>query len=474
MSKNNTEPQVSDEEILGKHDEYIKALKSPKTTLTDDKLSELKRNVVESMSMDRHKLLMRQPFTGGMLMRFEFVPVRDHRLATASTDGSRIFFDISFYKSLDEDERIFVLAHECWHCVYLHFMRQMKRDHSLWNIAADCEINYMLENETFKVPKGVCFPPHEVEGKSAEEIYEYLLKTQSKKNKASKSSGKGKDGENSTRDEKTDKNGSKGGLSGQFDKHTSKDDNKNDGGDQKKGILPTDEWGEKGEDSDYNPIIDDDTAEKIREGVISEAQKIERQKGCIPGCVQRIINKFRQPEIPWQTMLSQFVTKCLGDRRQWLPPLRRSVWSGVYQQSRRGQEINVVCTVDTSGSTMNDLPKFMSELISLLKTFGKYKLTLIQCDCSVQGFDVYDDYNEFPVENCGSFKWKGMGGSDLNPAFDELIKRGTEATMHIIFTDGYITVPSKNPLGIPTMFVLTKDGNESLCDWGTKLKFKSV
>lgn len=158
QTRSNTTQKI-DEETLERINKYSEALKNPKTTMTDDKLAELKKNVIESMCMDRHKLLMQQPFTGGMLMRFEFIPVRDHRLATASTDGSRIFFDISFYKSLDEDERVFVLAHECWHCVYLHFLRKMKRKHDLWNIATDCEINYMLKGEMFKVPKDLCFPP---------------------------------------------------------------------------------------------------------------------------------------------------------------------------------------------------------------------------------------------------------------------------------------------------------------------------
>jgi len=483
--------KIEDKELIEKYNKYMEALKNPKTTMTDEKLADLKKRVIDSLSLDRQKLLMRQPFTGGMLMRFDFVPVRDHRLGTASTDGSRIFFDIDFYKNLNDEERVFVLAHECWHCVYLHFARRMNRMADLWNIATDCEINYMLKNEMFKTPSEVCFPPPSMEGKSAEEIYEYYLKEAKKNSKQNKNgspsggSGSQSGGSSSNKNKKKDDNGSGSGnkkLSGQFDKHSSqnkdgsKDDNSggNGNGEKDEGILPTDEWGEKGEDPDYNPMIDNDAAEKIREAVIAEAQIVERQQGKLPGCVQRVLDSLRQPEIPWQELLSQFVTSCLGDKRQWLPPLRRSVWSEIYQQSRRGQKINVVCTVDTSGSTMTDLPKFIAELVSLLKTFGRYEMTLIQCDAEVQDVQIYDECNEFPLDNSEAIKWKGMGGSNLNPAFDEILKRGTEATMHLIFTDGYIYVPKKNPLGIPTMFILTKDGNENLCDWGTKLKFKEI
>jgi predicted metal-dependent peptidase len=48
-----------------------------------------------------------------------------------------------------------------------------------------------------------------------------------------------------------------------------------------------------------------------------------------------------------------------------------------------------------------------------------------------------------------------------------------DPTCIVVFTDGYIECPSTNPTGIPTMFVLTSDGDENLSDWGTKVKFKS-
>lgn len=416
--------------------------------LSETELYELKQKARDVLSLTRQHILTRQPFTGGLLMRLELIPVRDCRCPTAQTDGSRIFFDIDFLKKLSDKERMFVLAHEVWHVIYMHFLRQQNRTQLLWNIATDCEINVMLKNAGFEPPPELCFPPQSLEGQSAEEIYEYLLK-QSENNKTQQPSKKC------------------GELVGQFDEHISSSENTNTTSQQM-----SDSWGEKGFDKDYNVRLEPNISEKIREMVVSEAQRYERTQGQLPGSISSVIDHIRKPEINWRDYLTQFVTSCIGDKRVWLPPNRHHVWSGNYFQSRRGESINVIVTVDTSGSTTPDLPKFMGELISLIDTFGNYELTIIQCDSKVQNVSYYDSYNEFPIQNIKDFKWSGFGGSDLTPAFEEVKKLNTDATFHIVFTDGYITVPNKNPLNIPTLFVLTQDGAEDLCDWGEKCKFK--
>lgn len=476
MATKNTKKEITAEDV-------VKRLQNPKTTLTDERLEELRKKISESLSMDRQRLLMRQPFTGGMLMRMELIPIRDYRCNTAMTDGTRIFFDMDFYKSLDEEERKFTLAHEIWHVIYMHFLRQQSREHDLWNIATDCEINYMLHQEGFRTPPNLCYPDEEDKGKNAEEIYESLLKkrgSRSKKNRGAKNSGSysGMGGDEDSDSKSQNGSGGNGDdrLTGQFDKHIEKKKKPGESSDPSGIDLPKDQWGEKGEDPNYTPRIDQDAAEKIREMIISEAQRYERTQGRLPGNLESIVGQLRKPEIDWREYLAQFVTRCLGDKRVWLPPNRHHVWSGSYFQSRRGEKIKVIVTVDTSGSTTNDLPKFMSELISLLKTFGNYQMTLIQCDSEVHDITTYDECNEFPVDDPEAVKWKGFGGSDLKPAFKAIIDNQIEGTMNIVFTDGFIEIPQKNPLGIPTLFIITKDGNasdETFCSWGEKVKFKN-
>lgn len=458
-----------------------------KTSLTDDKLKALKSKMLQSVELDIQYLVARSKFISGLLLRIPVKPVRDVRVQTAQTDGDSIYFDIDFYSNLSTEERVFVLAHEAWHCALLHFLRRENRDRELWNIATDCEINYALKDDDFVLPEGVCLPLPEDEGKSAEEIYENLLKKNKNQKKNRKSGG------NSGGDEGDDQSSSSGfgqssrgfrqssssnsnsrnssqdkRLRGQFDKHADKmDDSRQDVDFQ----SPSDKWGEKGFDDDYNPAVSESVTDKIREMVISEAQRYERTKGRIPSCVKRMIDSICKPEVRWEELLAQFVTTCLGDRRQWLPPLRRGVYNEMYFQSRRGEKINVTCIVDTSGSTEADLPKFLTELVSLLETFGRYELTLIHCDCEVHKVDTFDDGNPFPLDNFKEYAFLGGGGSSLLPAFDEIHNRALEPSCVVVFTDGYIDCPEQNPTGIPTLFVLTSDGT-SPAEWGTSIRFK--
>ena len=146
------------------------------TTISDDKIKALKKMVREQLSRARHKILYQYPFIGAVGLRMDLIPVRDVRVRTACTDGHDVYFDIAFYDSLSPEERVFVLAHEIWHAVMLHLVRRHNRIHDIFNIATDIEVNHMLQQDGLTPPKQVLLPNAEQKGKSAEEIYEMLIK----------------------------------------------------------------------------------------------------------------------------------------------------------------------------------------------------------------------------------------------------------------------------------------------------------
>ena len=484
--------------------------KELKGKLSEEKLQEIKKKIAESLSVDRQQLVCSFPFTGSISMRLDLKPVRDKRCQTACTDGKSVYFDCDFYSKLNPKERVFVLAHEIWHCVMLHLARKQSRQAQLFNIATDMEVNSLLidakndDGETLTPPKHLCFPPKQMKGKSAEMIYEWLLKQAKKNNNTLPEncfgSPDGGDGEGdddnsyggksynrsyssmsknkSDKDEdEKEKNEAKGkGLSGQFDKHTYTDDD----GDADNNNSVQDQWGEVGYDSDFAPNVSEEIAEEMREAVIAAAQECERQAGGLPGCLKGIIDKIIQPEISWKELLQQFVTQCYGGKRQWLPPARRHVWHEAYFQSRRNERIKVAVAVDTSGSCLGDIPKFFSELIGLLNTFGNYELTLIQNDYDISNVTVYDsDGNPFP-DKPEEIHWEGGGGTSFKPPFEYIRKNGLTPDCFIFLTDGYEgffddehcvnTEYSQPPY--PVLWILTKDGNKDFCPWGKKIYFK--
>ena len=452
-----------------------------KSSLTPEELEKIKEESRKLIGMARQHLLIRFPFTGSILLRLNCIPVRDARLNTACTDGTNIFFDIDFFKNLNNRQRLFVLAHEVWHVVMMTFLRCKGRDHELFNQASDMEINHILQNARFSPPTSVLFPPAGHEDESAEELYELLKQNQQEsENGNGDGDGSGSNKKNGGADGKSgnqdSQNNSDGGISGQFDKHQYAPKNEPTPEEIRDLIKnqTSDSWGQKGIDSDYRATISKDIADKIRQKVVAAAQQYERTKGNLPGDIAGLINAVRQPEIRWQEALAQFVTSCNKGERSWLPPNRRYVHQGLYLPSEHGHEIKCTVAIDTSGSTQNDLPKFMSELISLLQTFKNYEIDLIHCDCNIQKIEHFDKYEALDIEDAinNGHELYGGGGTSFQPVIDHMLENPTDTNRCLIyFTDSYGDV-QKEPPPFPVLWVLTSDGKDNFCDWGVKIKFK--
>ena len=386
----------------------------------DDKIKEL---TLRGMEQDRQKLLMRQPFIGMILMHLDFVPITSG-CRTACTDGSRVFMNCQFYAKLDLEERLFVLAHETWHCVLLHFARRQNRNHQ-FNITTDLEIHFILQKEKMKEPFVLPHDP-EWDGLSAEEIYEKLGHKKEYGGKREKCKNPGCCSKGFESNEQS------------FDEHIyagqAKQDSEND--------------------PDFAPCVDAQSVENMRQIVIQTAYSIERRQGFLPGNLQGIVERLRKPELNWKELLKQFVTSCFGGSRRWLPPARRYVGMGLYLQSRRDEKFNAVMAIDTSGSTTGDLPQFFAELSSLLKSFGNYELTVIQCDFKIQYIEKFS--GDRPLSN--NYQWEsyGHGGTSFIPPFEYVKEHKLRPDIFIYLTDGNGDAPEKAPQ-FPVLWVLTAD-----------------
>jgi len=421
-----------------------------KSDAADGELARQKRKVEELLAQDRQKLLMKMPFVGALLMRLDLVPVRDERLSTAATDGDRIYVDIEFYMKLKSEERLFVLAHEAWHCALIHFMRRQNRDKERFNIAADLEIHFILTGEGLKPPFVLPHDPN-WKGLSAEEIYESLPKMA------------GKPGEGGQSENGKESANIKGQAPGQgFDKHLEKNEGGGETGEQS-------ESG-KGRDPDYSPEVKPGAEERCRERLTAAVQQYERTKGTLPAGIAGLVQAVLKPKIGWKELLAQFVTNCYGGSRRWLPPARRHVWKGLYLQSQRTERLRAVVAVDTSGSTSGDLPRFFSELTALLNSFGSYELTVIQCDADVGKVEQFDDCA--PLDPDREWEVTGFGGTDFCPVFRYIDEHSElNPNLLIFFTDGYGDYPERPPQ-YPVMWLLTHDGKCGV-EWGQQVRFNN-
>lgn len=305
----------------------------------------------------------------------------------------------------------------------------------------------MLAKEGLRAPSWVLMPKSDWEELSAEEIYEHLR----------------------TRDDpppQDSQNGQRSGAgegNGQFDRHIYGGDT-----DGEEGILPpvSDQWGEVGLDKDFTPSVPNTLAEKTRERIVAVAQQMQRTRGTVPAHLESLVRAALRPQIRWQEVLAQFVTSCYGGSRRWLPPSRRHLGSGLYLQSARKERLRAVVAIDTSGSTTADLPRFFTELGSLLGAFGDYELTILQCDCEIQHVERFDAANPFHAPEWEAF---GHGGTDFRPPFDYVARHPElEPSCLIYLTDGCGPAPERPP-PYPVLWILTNGGNKP-AGWGWELR----
>lgn len=421
-----------------------------KSKLTRETLAPAKAKLNDLLANDRSLLINRMPFIGGLLMRLDLVPVWDERLETASTDGDHVFVDVEFYAGLGKAERLFVLAHEAWHCALLHFLRRGGRDRDRFNVAADLEIHFLLTAEGMHAPFVLPHNP-QWKGLSAEEIYEQLPKKLSRLPALFPVVNRGAQGLRS------DMANGKG-----FDEHIDQDSGKGN-------VQPKEGRAGIGWDPDYTPRISSGTAERCRERMTAAVQQYQRTRGDLPDGVSSVVNAVLKPEMDWREILAQFVTSCYGGSRRWLPPARRHVWKGLYLPSQRSEKLKAVVAIDTSGSTSQDLPRFFGELNGILNSFGGYELTVIHCDCEIAKVEKFDEIH--PVDPNSEWRAYGNGGTRFTPVFD-YVENNMEETPSLLvyFTDGFGDDPQRMP-PYPVLWVVTSDGAEP-ARWGTKVRFK--
>lgn len=140
---------------------------------------------IENLIYDtKRKMLIKYPRFGAEVVSSQIEFRNDLPYHTAATDGKNVYIDPKYFKSLNESERMFIIAHEFMHIKFMHMYRltdknNEKRDLDLWNIATDAIINANLERDGFTIKEGYVNMPEALQY-SAEEFYEILKEKQEK------------------------------------------------------------------------------------------------------------------------------------------------------------------------------------------------------------------------------------------------------------------------------------------------------
>ena len=191
--------------------------------------------------------------------------------------------------------------------------------------------------------------------------------------------------------------------------------------------------------------------------------------GLAPSHLERLLKELEKPHVAWHVLLRQFIRLCRGGSYSWMRPNRRFISRGLYLPGRhQNKSLRGIVALDTSGSTAPVLPQFVSELDSLLKTIGKYELSIIECDAAIQ--QLWTVSNNAPMPDLRKHIFKGGGGTSFIPVFEYIHDHRLTPNFLIFFTDGYGEC-SQNKPPYPVLWMLTKNGVAPV-SWGQVIYYE--
>ena len=367
---------------------------------TDPKVDHLAR---ERLVTARIGLLLRHSFFGNLATRLTLINA-DEWCATAATDGQKFYYNSRFIMMLKLKEVEFLVAHEVLHVVYDHMGRRDNRDPQIWNIADDYCVNADLKRHKIGqfITTVPCLYEQKYDGKSAEEVYDDLMKNVKK----------------ISMDDLIDQ---------LLDDHMDGDDGEGDG----------EEIDGSGK-SKGRPQLSDEEKERIRQevkqAIINASSTAEA--GSLPAGVERLIRQATDPVMPWRELIQTNLTSAIRTDYSWMRPSRRG-WhmDAIMPGMTPGEEIDVVVAIDMSGSISNKQAQaFLGEIGGMMDSFDGYKVHVFCFDT-----EVYNpqDFNSENMDGIDTYEPMGGGGTDFDAIFEYLKKVGNVPKRLICFTDGY-------------------------------------
>jgi len=197
-------------------------------------------------------------------------------------------------------------------------------------------------------------------------------------------------------------------------------------------------------------------------------------RGTVPGSLLRIAGEYTKPaKIRWQDKLSAVTRKSIATRKGYdhttfVRPHRMQSGVGygmgcpIFSTSY-SKTPSVGVLIDTSGSMGTEqFGTALQEIGGILRSTGA-KITVMSCDAHVHAVGHVGKVHEvIPL-------LQGGGGSDFNPAFDQLEQMRNRPDVLIVFTDGYIGTPDVAPDWAKVVWVLVGGCSRAPAAWGESI-----
>ncbi|MPZ40753.1 MAG: hypothetical protein GEU95_22420 [Rhizobiales bacterium] len=181
---------------------------------------------------------------------------------------------------------------------------------------------------------------------------------------------------------------------------------------------------------------------------LGKAMGAMQGRGNDTGGTRQVVDALRGIySTPWQMALQTWLEGVVPGERTFVRPSRRGAdRHDVVMPGRRRHSWMLNVVLDTSGSMSEEIPRALGAIADFCDAAAVDDIRLVQCDTAVTGDEVLN-----PAA-LAAYEVSGYGGSDLTPAMLALAD-DPRVTATIVITDGDITYPPE-PMPYAVLWIL--------------------
>jgi predicted metal-dependent peptidase len=470
--------------------------------------------LVTKLQAARSRASKEWPYISPVLFSMKLVKVDDPSFKTLGVDkGWRLYWSPDFVEKCTVQELATSLLHESMHCFWDHARRFEKlsglpKDHHVWNVAGDCAINYILDEDGFQFPAHIkpvrfsAFGANLDQADSTETNYAKLLlmtpppkkgsAANSKNGRPQKeeSTAKNKEDAQQTTDDSSDSGAPErsgdpqdDGQAGSTLPSPSRQVAPSETGDpagaqglpgEDLGGSPFD-WQDCGsiagglsrdyeldEEDSEAPVADEATKSVARAQVVEHVRSGKHIGRRASSSFVRAMDELLKPKVSWRRQLAVVLKNSLGNimgrsdytlmrisRRD--NALKSKGFSPRLPAMRGPLPPQVAVILDTSGSiSKKELNDALSEILGIVRAVGASRSVAV-IPCSTQAHEVQYVKNASQVK---AIKPISDGGTYLVSGFDAAMELKRKPNIIVVITDGETDWPDKKPPGVELVLVL--------------------
>lgn len=368
---------------------------------------------------------------------FSMIPVKTDQIASMAVDSRwRLYYNEAWINAHSVEENAAVLIHEVSHLLRAHDARKHAaavRDETLWNTAADCEINDDLIAEGLPLPDNPPVPERFglQAGENAETYYRQLYKPP-------------REGE--SRD-------SAPGVVSNCDCGSGAH------GERRPWELTDDEGTTGGA-----PVVDPVKAQLVRREVAQRILDRSGEAGDAPLGWKRWASTVLTPRVDYMATIRHVVRRALRDStlgrydRTYRRPHRRQAWYGDFlMPSFHQPRPRPGFLIDTSSSMQDtQLARAVAELAGLTRQLGYNSEVTVAC-CDVVVHEAQKVFSNTQLELIGG------GGTDVGAGILWFIDRSPAIDLLVVVSDCQTPWPAERP---PFPVITIRVGDGAPPPWG--------